>query len=276
MQPRKMEYGPLEAKLLGWVQMTGRQAVLTRQVSEVLRIPPVRASGLLDRMARSGIATQLMRGFYLLPEELPTGGQWQPPVELAVWYYLEEKGARWQETGLAAFNFHGLSEQVANVLTVYNDKVSERREFGRLEALFIKVGAPRLGSTVEVPLESGRKELRRIGTLARVVFDAVYDYNRFGTLPKAYEWISQRRNDVTFLRELVGCAIKYGNVATRRRLGWFMEKTGASARTTSPLRKSLSPTSSLIPADPIKPARGQVCREWGVLDNYDDKEAENA
>ena len=275
MKSKTTEIGPVEARLLSWSQMTGKQCVQTEFVAELLRIPRLRASELLDRMSRDGAAVQLKRGLYLLPEKLPPGGRWQPPVELAVWYYLKAKDAKWQETGLAAFNFHGLSEQIANVLTVYNDKVSGRRKFGKLEVEFIKVDLSRLGGAVEIQVGPSRPERRRIGTLARVVFDAVYDYSRFGTLPKAYDWIAARKQDSAFLRELVGCALTYGNIATRRRLGWLLEKLEIPERTIGPLRKSLLPTSSLIPLDPNRPTRGRISRDWGILDNVASKGVES-
>ncbi|MFA5265711.1 MAG: type IV toxin-antitoxin system AbiEi family antitoxin domain-containing protein [Opitutaceae bacterium] len=272
VQKSSWELGPLESRLLSWSQMTGEGCVRTSEVAAALRMPLSRTYELLGRMAQSGIVIQLARGLYLLPEKLPPGGRWQPPIELALWFYLQAKGARWQETGLMAFNRYGLSEQAANVATVYNDKVSGRRRFGKLEAVFIKVDGSRLGDFADEEIASGIPQRRRIGTLARVVLDAVYDYSRFGSLPNAYRWIAARREDARFCGELVRCANQYGNVASRRRIGWLLERIGVAERIWTPLRKSLKKSSAFIPVDPSRPARGATNSVWGVVENYDSKQ----
>lgn len=269
MKRKMAEFGPLVSQLLSWSQMTSQQQVTTALVAETLRIPLGRTSRLLDRMTRDGIAIQLARGLYLLPEKLPPGGRWQPSLETAIWFYLQAKGASWQETGLSAFNRYGLSEQVANTATVYNDKVSGRRRFGKLDAVFIKVGKERLGDFLEEDTTPGKPEKRIIGTLARTVFDAIYDYDRFGALPKAYGWIEARKDENKFLRELVRCAVKYGNIASRRRIGWLLERMGVAEGYWKPLKASLKKSSAFIPVDPTRPARGATNPIWGVVENYE-------
>jgi hypothetical protein len=177
-------------------------------------------------MVRSGLIIQLARGLYLLPDKLPPGGRWQPPVELAIWHYMQDKQAQWQETGLGAFNVHGLSKQIANVTTVYNDMVSARRRFGTLDVVFIKIGASRLGHFSTIEITAGKPECRKVGTLARVVFDAIYDYTRFNSIPSAYRWIEARKDDEKLITELAHCAVAYGNVSTCRRIGWLLERIG--------------------------------------------------
>jgi len=97
----------------------------------------------------------------------------------------------------------------------------------------------------------------------------VYDYNVFGTLPRAYTWIAQRKDDAGFLKELSECARRYGNVATRRRIGWLLEQIAAPPRIRNLLSRSLKSTSSFIPVDPGRPTRGRTNRNWGVVENLE-------
>ena len=265
--PRSAALGPLESALLAWSQMLARTRVRTNEVAETLGIGPKRASELLDRMARDGRAIQLQRGLYLLPEKLPPGGRWQPPATAALWHFLEAKGAVWQETGPNAFNHYGLSEQISNETFAYNDKVSGRRRFGRLPVTLIKVSRERLGHAAVVKIGQERIERRRIGTLPRVVFDAVYDYKRFGTLPMAYDWIRQRRDSEKFLIGLINCCTKYGNVTTARRVGWLLDSLEVDNATLRPLSRMATDTTAFIPLDPYRPGRGSRNRRWGVVDN---------
>jgi len=258
----------LEGRLLSWAQMTGAVCADNKQISSVLRFSPVQTNGLLSRMHCRGIIVQLRRGLYLLPQKLPPGGVWQPSVDLAIWFFLKDKKAAWQETGPSAFNYHGLSEQVANQPVVYNDRFSGIRQFGRLSVVFVKVPAERLGSFVELDLPSDPKVKRRMGSLARIILDAVYDHTRFGTLPKAYRWIEQRKNDSRFIKELVNLSLRYGNVATNRRIGWLLERIGVALAFYQPLLKSLKPSTSFIPADPIAPKKGKTNMRWNIVENF--------
>jgi len=267
---KDMRLSGKEAQLLAWAQMRELRCVGRETLQQALRLSSTEASKLLARMNRRGLIVQLQRGLYLLPAKLPPGGRWQPQAETALYYYLQHKEACWQETGPGAFQWHGLSEQMANVLTVYNDCVSDTRRFGKQEVRLIKVPANRLGHARILSLKGEEPVERRIGSLARVVFDAVYDHSRFGTLPRAYQWIGERAKEAGFVDELVACALEHGNVATCRRIGWVLDTsgcTGALGRATNRLAKTLRSTQSAIAVDPTRPARGKINRKWGVVEN---------
>jgi len=91
----------------------------------------------------------------------------------------------------------------------------------------------------------------------RTLGDAVYDWSRFNSLPRAYEWI---RGDLAASRvsasALVAATLRYGNKGTIRRIGLLLERQGA-----------LTPSTGLIPWNPGKPKRGTISRRWGVVVN---------
>jgi predicted transcriptional regulator of viral defense system len=177
-------------------------------------------------------------------------------------------GATWQETGPSAFNYYGLTEQVSNTTTVYNDKVSQTRRFGRLSVVFIKVSPARLGEIVEIPGATDAIEKRRIGSFARIIMDAVYDYNRFGTLPKAYEWIAERKTDKAFIQSLVSSVIEYGNIACCRRIGWLLDRLGVDEKLIAPIKNNLNTSVYFIPANPTAPGKGRTNAVWNITENY--------
>jgi hypothetical protein len=50
--------------------------------------------------------------------------------------------------------------------------------------------------------------------------DAVYDWSRFNSLPRGYEWIKEEiKNEPKLASELIEATAKYGNMATIRRIG---------------------------------------------------------
>ena len=99
--------------------------------------------------------------------------------------------------------------------------------------------------------------------------DAVYDWDRFNTLPRAYSWISSIIDDADTMTELARMTIKYGNSGTRRRIGYILRTSDISPRLLSKLKSSLAKTNSLIPLVPNQPERGNINRDWGLIVNAD-------
>lgn len=257
-----MKFGPLVSRLVAWVQMRGVERATTAEVCTALRLSADQGRQLLTRLGRSGLAIQLQRGLYLFPQKLPPGGRWTPSPTVVLKHLFEAKGGSYQETGPGAFQFHGLTEQVANITTVYNTQFSGRSRIGGLAFMWIEVAEPRLGG-----LDGKALPDRRIGSLARVVMDAVYDSARFGTLPAAFRWITQRREVPGVLDELAECAIAHGNAATCRRLGGVFELLGVAAGAQKRLRAAIPDFQTHIPIVPGRNRVGRTMKGWGLIIN---------
>ncbi len=98
--------------------------------------------------------------------------------------------------------------------------------------------------------------------------DAVYDWSRFNSLPRAYEWI---RKEVAAGRvgaaDLVAVALRYGDKGAIRRIGALLDTQGVETGLLRKLEKALDPSTGLIPWLPTKPKRGKIDRRWGVVLN---------
>ena len=225
---------------------------------------------LLSRLARQKLIVRVRRGVYRVPDRLPVGGAWTPGEYSLLSALMLEHQATWQLCGPNAFNRYGLSDQIPNRLYVYNNRLSGKRNIGQAEILFIKVADNRLGDTesFKTPDDSHVWFSSRIRTLV----DAVYDWDRFGTLPQAYQWIKAELEAwPDLVKEIVRLTLKYGNVGTCRRMGKCLESYGVDARQTNRLQKALPETSALVPMVPGQSRRGSVDRKWGILDNREER-----
>ena len=263
MQNAAPQLGPLETRLMAWAQMRGVERATSAEIARALRLDGVQCRRMVDRMNRKGVLVQLQRGLYLIPAKLPPGGRWTPAPAVILRHLFEAKGGEWQETGPSAFHFHGLTEQIPNTTTVYNTRFSQRTEIAGLAFEMIKVAPSRMGLASEV---SGR----RVGNLGRVVMDAIFDFGRFGTLPKAYRWIQERWNDDSFLDDLVESAIRHGDGPARRRIGCVLQLLGANSKRLARLRKNTSPFRSFLPLVPSDNRQGSTNKEWGIILNQPD------
>ena len=105
---------------------------------------------------------------------------------------------------------------------------------------------------------------------ARSLVDAVYDWSRFDSLPRAFEWIrGEVKKDDGFAAELAQAAIKFGNQGTLRRIGGLLERVTVQPNLLRKLERELRRTSTFIPWIPNREKRGTTSKRWGIVFNDD-------
>lgn len=262
----KKRLGRLEQQLFAFVQLRKLRTLRTGDLSGPLQITTKQESELLSRLSRAGMIAQVRRGLYLVPERLPLGGRWSPDEGLALNTLFDAQKGRYQICGPNAFNRYDFDEQVPTRVYVYNNREWGDRRIGSVALTLIKVADERLGDIETMETAEGSKTI--YSSRARTLLDAVYDWSRFNSLPRAYQWI---RNELKSKRvtpsELVSVTLKYGDIGTIRRMGTLLEREGAAGPLLKKLGRALKPTTSLIPWIPTKPKRGTVNRRWGVMIN---------
>jgi predicted transcriptional regulator of viral defense system len=258
--------GKLEAAALAYVQMRNLRTVKAGELAAALRITAKQDRELLSRMARAGMIAKVRNGLYLFPAKLPLGGLWTPDEATAINALMADKQASYQITGPNAFNRHGYDAQIPARVYIYNDAISGDRSVGRTELTLIKVSPERLGETEQFETPSG--ETLVYSSRVRTLVDAVYDWSRFDSLPRAYDWI---RRDIEVGRispaDLSQTTIRFGNVGTIRRIGALLEQMGTEESVLKRLQRKLTPSTAKIPLVPGRPPRGTLLKRWGVILN---------
>ncbi len=270
MNTKEIELGPLEIQFFAYTQMRGKVLVRTGELINILDISKKQEWELLSRMARTGLIIRLTRGVYLVPPRVPPGGKYGADGYLILEKLMEVLKGRYQVSGPNAFNFYGFSNQVPNRVYVYNNRIYGGRRIGNLEFSFIKTADKRLGGTIVFKTETGSKAIMAAKT--RTLLDAVYDWSRFNTIPRAYEWIAEGvKKDKAFAEDLIRMAIKYGNQGTNRRLGYLLENLGVDRKLLDKLKRKLRSSKSLFPWVPASPVTGSANKDWGLIINANPK-----
>jgi len=252
--------------LFAYVQLRGLPTVRVGELRGPLRLSAIQERKLLNRLAKAGLIVRVWRGLYLVPPRLPLGGKWSPNEALALSTLMANQKGRYQICGPNAFNRYGFDDQVPTRVYAYNDRISGERTVGAVALTLIKVADDRLGSTEETKTAEGQTAV--YSSRARTLIDAVYDWSRFNSLPRGYQWI---RRDLAAKRvtaaELVTLALRYGDIGTIRRMGALLEQEGVAGSLLNKLERALPPSTGLIPWIPTAPKRGTVKRRWGVVLN---------
>lgn len=264
----KKRLGRLESQFFAYAQMRKMTLVKAGDIRRSLALSQAQEIELFRRLTRSGIVARVRPGLYLIPDRLPLGGAWTPTEIQALNALLGDQKGSYQICGPNAFNRYGYDEQIPNRTYAYNNRISGDRKVGSIQFTLIKVSDQRLGEVEEVRTLEG--ETGFYSSRTRTLLDAVYDWSRFNTLPRAYVWIEKElaSKRVTPSR-LMDITLEYGDVGTVRRMGFFLERIGIPHSSLIKLRRSLKPTTAFIPSHPNAPRRGSVNRQWGILDNGD-------
>jgi len=266
MKHRGPELGDLSSRFFAYVQLKKKDIVRTGEVSPVLGISESQERDLLRRLSNSGWIVRLKRGVYLVPPRIPAGGKYSPGVALILQKLMEEQDGKYQICGPTAFNFYGLDDQIPSVTYVYNNRISGSRMIGNLAFQFTRVADARLGGTNAVRTREGGEII--YSSKARTLVDAVYDWSRFNSLPRGYEWIQDEiTQEPNLVSELVEVTAQHGNQATVRRIGYLLDVLAQPSRIIKRLQRQLSDSKALIPWIPGKPVKGAVNRKWGVIVN---------
>ncbi len=266
MKSKGPELGSLASRFFSYVQLKRLDVVRTGEIAPILGISASQEVDLFRRLSDSGWILRLKRGVYLVPPRIPAGGKYSPGIALILQKLMEEVRGIYQICGPSAFNFYGLDNQIPSVTYLYNNRISGKKPIGSLAFQFIKVADERLGAINAVRTRDNREMV--YSSKARTLMDAVYDWSRFNSLPRGYEWIKgEVKKEPKLLSELVEVTSKFGNMATIRRIGYLLDTFGVTPKMINRLLRQLSASSSLIPWIPGRSTKGSINRKWGIIIN---------
>jgi predicted transcriptional regulator of viral defense system len=252
--------------MLAYLQMRKQRVVRTGDLTGPLRLTRLQERELWRRMARGGLVARVRPGLYLVPSQLPLGGSWTPDETLVLNTLLEDRKGRYQICGPNAFNRYGFDQQVPTRVYAYNNRISGERSVGAVALTLIKVADDRLGDTDEVRMPDGTVAL--YSSRIRTLVDAVYDWSRFNSLPRAFGWIrTELASGRVQASELVRVTLRYGDIGTIRRIGALLEREGVAAELLQKLQRRLRRTTGLIAWVPTGTKRGRIDRRWGIVWN---------
>lgn len=266
VKQEKTRLGKFEMQLLAYAQLRKKEFISSGEIASALDINAEQEWKLLNRMATSGVIIRLKRGIYLVPSRLPAGGRWTVSGYYILSKLMEVMKGQYQISGPNAFNFYGFDDQVPNRVYVYNNKIFGEKEIGGTDFVFIKTDAKRLGSTKSLKTPDDIDAV--MASRTRTLVDAVYDWSRFNTLPRAYGWIAetlQKEPEIT--DNLIDDTLKYSNKGTTKRVGYLLAQLSISNDRLSELNRGISSSKSLIPWIPGLTAKGSINKEWGLIVN---------
>ncbi len=264
---KRANLGNLRIKFFAYIQSTKQSIVRIGDLQRRLELTAMQEHNLLKRLAKSGLVLRLKRGIYLVPQKLPAGGYWQPNEYYLIAKYMEVLGGEYYIGGSIAIHHYHFTTQIPNQFNVYNTKLSGKKQVGQLKIQFIKISPNRMGGINKLPIPHHTITVN-ISNLARTLLDSVNDWSRYNTLPIAYDWINQYKNDLKIMKELIDLTSKFANKNTLRRIGYILDNS-LSEKQLRPLTKKLRPFQDWVKLDPKGNYQGKTNKKWGIINNVD-------
>lgn len=217
----------------------------------------------LARLVRSGMLKRARRGLYLV-----TVPGMAPLHPFVIGTVIVEGGAI---SGWSALHHHGFTEQIPRVIEV---TAAKRTRSGKTDGSrrLIQFEGERFHVITVVPSRMFGIEEQWFGGERSRIFDrerAVLDLfvrpREFGGLETALSVLEERQPELK-LERLVEHAMKLGIVSVIKRVGWALEKIGASA-SVQPLLDVEAKGYGLL--DPSRPPRGPRRSRWHLRENLE-------
>src|SRR3990167_1860819 len=264
MKETRPSLGPLGSNFFAYMQVKGKELVRLGELQEPLGLSAFQEQKLLQRLADKGYLIRLKRGVYLVPQKIPPGGFLRPSEYYVIAKYMEVQNAKYYVSGLAAFNYHGLSHQIANQYVVYNNKISGLKNIDQIAIRFIKTSEKNITGTHLITIKNINVP---IASLEKSVLDVINDWQRYQILAKAYEWLKKYKKNKKFINEFIRLTLLCANNNAIRRIGYYLEKLGVNKQKLSPLLKKLNSIQSWIILIPKQQQKGKTNNKWRIIDN---------
>ncbi len=214
----------------------------------------------LDRLQKKGWIRRIKRGkFAVIP--LSSGDQRSPQLHeflVAMELVVPAAIAYW-----SALNHHGMTEQIPRTVFVATDHPVRRPPKEALGITF-KVVSVSPQKFFGIITDWINEQLFSVTDKEKTIIDGL-DLPKYvggvGEIAKALAQSWEELNE----EKLCEYAVKIGNTAVGKRLGFLMEALGLGNPDT--LRRILSLGAGFSPLDPTLPRKGKHSRRWGLLIN---------
>lgn len=263
MKNNTMQYlNPREREVVARLAYEKVSIITQEQFDKYFKFPKRAREKTLFRLSRKGILKNIKKGVYLYSplESGPAGSNINefliPPVFFPKGnYYI----------GYATmYNYYGFSDQLFQIMYILNTSLQRDKTIGNMQFKMVKISPKRMYGLKKIRIKDTEVI---VSDKERTLVDLIYASQPVGGLKRAFEifkeQIESRKIDTG---KLIKYALKFPNVATRKRIGFALEQAGFNDRKLEPLLKNVRKT-SLVPLYPSSSRKGRINRKWMVIEN---------
>lgn len=264
--------GPAGVRLVAALEGAGADPFSAARAVEqgaAAGLTPAHTMTLLHRLVAGGWITRIKKGHYALNDR-GTGLPRAHPFAIGTALAAPSAVSHW-----SALQHWGLTEQLSSTITISSPRRTfppgGRAGLGAGRATWVVAGT---GYEVFAIAEARFFGITRVWVSERdqvavfdrerALLDAFHHFRVFGSLSIGLDILEAHLDEMDLAR-LAEYACRLRVTAVVKRIGWALERLGASPRALAPLREY--PAKGESPLDPGLPARGRHNSAWHVIEN---------
>jgi predicted transcriptional regulator of viral defense system len=258
-----MQYmNPREREVVARLSYEKVSIITKAQFEKYFDFPKSVIEKTLFRLKKKGILTTIKRGvyFYSPLESGPAGSRINefliPPIFFPKGnYYIGYS---------TMYNYYDFTSQIFQTMYILNSSLQRERIIGDMRFKMIKVSRKRLYGLVKIKIKDTEV---LVSDKERTLIDMFYFPGPVGGLKKVFEITREKvaTREIN-IKKLIKYAVKFPNIAVRKRIGFVLGQEIVGDKTLKPLIKSVQKT-SLITLYPSKSRKGRINKKWKVIEN---------
>ena len=161
------------------------------------------------------------------------------------------------------FNFYGFIQQIPQTIFILNTKYSKEKIIDSTKYKFVKIASNKLYGLTSLKIDGIKV---KISDKERTLVDFVYYYKPIGSIKQALRVVKEQMKRVES-NKFIKYVVKFPNLATRKRIGYFLEIKEIEEESLEPLLRSIRRSRSLTPLYESRFRRGKINKKWGLIIN---------
>lgn len=254
--------GPKETEVIARFAYEKASVITKEQFDRWFGFDQALRKQLIFRLKKKGILTAIKRGvyFYSPLEAGPAGSNINeflvPPVFFPKGNYYVGYSTM--------YNYYGFTDQLFQVMYILNTSLQREKIIGNMQFKMIKISQERMYGLEKIRIKNTEVI---VSGKERTLVDLIYAAQSVGGLKKAFEILKEQvKSRKIDTKQLIKYALRFPNVATRKRIGFALEQAGLKEKQLAPLLKNVRKT-SLVPLYPSKSRKGKINKKWIIIEN---------
>lgn len=254
--------GPKETEVVSRLSYEKASVVTIDDFDRYFNFSPETRKQIIFRLKRKGILTAVKKGVYIFsPLESGPLGRNINEFEIASLLFPKDN----YYIGYATmYNYYGFTEQIFQTMYVLNTTRQGERVIANMRFKLIRIPIKRMYGLKRAKM--GNSDVM-ISDRERTLVDLIYSPNSVGGLKNSFEIL---RNEIsskkTDIRKLVKYAALFSNAATKKRIGFILDKEKVDAKTLKPILNTIN-KNSFVNLYKTKSRKGRINKKWGLIEN---------
>ncbi|MCD4782005.1 MAG: hypothetical protein K8S27_15880 [Candidatus Omnitrophica bacterium] len=254
--------GPKETEVVSRLSYEKASVVTTDDFDRYFKFSPETRKQIIFRLKRKGVLTAVKKGVYIF-SPLESGPLGRNINEFEIVSLLFPKGNYY--IGYATmYNYHGFTEQIFQTMYILNTTRQGERVIANMRFKMIRIPAKRMYGLEKVKI--GNSDVM-ISDRERTLVDLIYFPKSVGGIKKAFEILKDEiHSKKTDIRKFVKYVSLFSDAATKKRIGYILDKEGTDEKILKPLFNNIN-NDSFVNLYKAKSRKGRINKKWGLIEN---------